>query len=215
MTEPDVAITDYLLALECAWFVWLLYRRDPANRSIRNSFALFFAASGVATVAGGTVHGFFLAPSSQAGDVLWRVALLAVGISAFALWSLFALVLFASRVSKAIRVLAGIELLAYAALVLTASRSFRVAIADYVPPVLMLFIAFVILYIRGRDPALLTGAAGLALGIVASYLQQRHVGFHPIYFNHNAVYHLLQAVAFLLVYRTAQHVAAPSGLPKG
>jgi hypothetical protein len=204
MTEPDVAITDYLLALECAAFVWLLYRRDPTSRPMRNSFALFFAATAAAAIAGGTVHGFFLHPPSLAGDLLWRITLLAVGFSAFALWSLFALLLFTPRVSNVIRALAAIELVAYAVLVLSAKRSFRVAIADYVPPAVILFAAFLILFVRRRDPALLAGAAGLALGIAASYLQQRHAGIHPVYFNHNAVYHLLQAVAFLLVFRTAR-----------
>jgi len=215
VTEPDVAITDYLLALECTLFVWLLYRRTPSSRAIRNSFALFFAATAVAATAGGTVHGFFLDASSRAGNLLWRVALLALGFTAFALWSLFALLLFSPRVSNAIRVVAGIELLGYAVLVLTASRSFRVAIAEYVPAVLMLCVAFVLMYLRGRDPTLLAGAGGIALAIVASYLQQRHVGIHPVYFNHNALYHLLEAVALLLVFRAAWRITRPSSSRNG
>lgn len=215
MTEPDVVITDYLLALECTLFVWLLYRRNPSSRAIRNAFALFFAATAVAAIVGGTVHGFFLDPSSRTGNLLWRVALLALGFTAFALWSLSALLLFSPRASNAIRVVAGIELLAYAVLVLTASRSFRVAIAEYVPAVLMLLVAFLFLYVRGRQLILLAGAAGIALSMVGSYLQQRHVGIHPVYFNHNALYHLLQAVALLLVFCTAGRITGPSSSPKG
>jgi hypothetical protein len=215
MTEPDVAITDYLLALECALFVGLLYRRDSLSRAIRDSFALFFASSAIAAIAGGTVHGFFNEPSSATGDRLWRFTMLAVGFSAFALWSLFALLLFRRGASNAIRIIAVIELLAYAVFVLTAKRTFRVAIADYVPPTVMLFIALLVLYAREREPALLAGAVGLALGIGASVLQQQHVGVHPVYFNHNAVYHLLQAVAFFLVFRTAGHVASPGNSAKG
>ena len=79
----------------------------------------------------------------------------------------------------------------------------------------MLLIAFLLLYAKRREPPLLAGAAGLALGIAASVLQQRHVGIHPVYFNHNALYHLLQAVAFFLVFRTARHVAGPVGLARG
>ena len=56
---------------------------------------------------------------------------------------------------------------------------------------------------------------GIALAMVGSYLQQRHVGIHPVYFNHNALYHLLQAVALLLVFCTAQRLIGPSSSPKG
>jgi hypothetical protein len=210
VTEPDVVITDYLLALECALFVWLLSRRNPTDRAIRSSIALFFAATAVAATAGGTVHGFFLDASSRTGQLLWRIALLALGFTAFSLWSLFALLLFSPKVSNAIRVVAGIELVAYAVLVLTASRSFRVAIADYVPAALAVFVAFLLVYIRGRDATLLAGAAGIALALVASYLQQLHVGIHPVYFNHNALYHLLQAVALLLVFCTARRITGSS-----
>src|SRR5437016_5081762 len=211
MTEPDVAITDYLLAVECALFVGMLYRAEPRSRPLRNAFALFFAASTAATALGGTVHGFFVDTSSEPGGFLWRITMLTVGFVAFALWSLFALLLFRPPVSNAIRLLAGVELLAYALLVLSTTRTFIVAIADYVPPTVMVLIALLLLYAKRREPPLLEGAAGLALGIAASVLQQRHVGIHPVYFNHNALYHLLQAVAFFLVFRTARHVAGPVG----
>ncbi len=37
----------------------------------------------------------------------------------------------------------------------------------------------------------------------------------PLYFNHNALYHLLQAVALLLVFRTARRITGLSSSPKG
>jgi 4-amino-4-deoxy-L-arabinose transferase-like glycosyltransferase len=57
MLEPDVALTDYLLAAEAALFVWLLWRPRVAT-AVRWPFAVF-ASTSVAALAGGTVHGFF------------------------------------------------------------------------------------------------------------------------------------------------------------
>jgi len=34
----------------------------------------------------------------------------------------------------------------------------------------------------------------------ASALQQLHVGLHPRYFNHNALYHLIQGIALALLF---------------
>jgi Family of unknown function (DUF6962) len=42
--------------------------------------------------------------------------------------------------------------------------------------------------------------AGVALTLVAALLQQREVSIHPRYFNHSALYHVLQAVALFLIF---------------
>ena len=32
--------------------------------------------------------------------------------------------------------------------------------------------------------------------LAAAVLQQLHVGLHPVWFNHNALYHLLEGIGF-------------------
>jgi hypothetical protein len=44
-------------------------------------------------------------------------------------------------------------------------------------------------------------AMGLALSVVAAVLQQQRVAVHPVYFDHNALYHLVQAIALVVLYR--------------
>jgi hypothetical protein len=58
------------------------------------------------------------------------------------------------------------------------------------------------------------GVAGLALAIVASYLQHRHVGMDPVYLNRNAVYHPLQAAGVLLVFCTGRRIIGLGSSPK-
>ena len=48
------------------------------------------------------------------------------------------------------------------------------------------------------------GAWGLGLTFVAAAVQQARVGLHPRYFNHNALYHLIQGAGLFLVFRGAR-----------
>ena len=79
MTEPDVALTDYLLALEGVLFVALLLRRYQTIGHLHVWFTVFFAAASVASLCGGTVHGFFHDEQSAGYAILWRATLLPQG----------------------------------------------------------------------------------------------------------------------------------------
>jgi len=50
LTEPDVALTDYGVTLECAILSGLLFRRQPVRPGFRNLFVLLFATAGVAAL---------------------------------------------------------------------------------------------------------------------------------------------------------------------
>jgi len=128
VTEPDVALTDYALALECAILTGLLLRSATTQAGLRRLFALFFASSGIAAAAGGTQHGFFLDDGSVMDILLWRAALVALGLTALAAWSIGGRLLFRDGVARAIEVAAGIEWLAYAGVVVFVDHRFKIAI---------------------------------------------------------------------------------------
>ena len=56
--EPDVSLTDFGLAVECAIFVVFLAGRDAVFNLLNGSFLVFFAATGLAALLGGAAHGF-------------------------------------------------------------------------------------------------------------------------------------------------------------
>lgn len=215
MTEPDVALTDYAVALECAVLTWLLFRRAPARRELRRLFAIFFASTGIAALAGGTVHGFFLDDDSPAGVVLWRMALLALGLATFAAWSIGGRVSFAERTARVIQTLAGAACVAYAVVVLAVDQRFWIAIANYAPAVVFLGIAFLVAYRREPERPALAGFAGVVLTIAAAIVQRRRIALHPSYFNHNALYHLIQMAALVLIFMAGRHFTAASAAPEG
>ncbi len=207
MTEPDVALTDYGVTLECAMLTGLLFRREPARRGLRNLFALLFASAGVAALAGGTVHGFFLRESAL-GAILWRIVLLAVGLTALAGWSIGGRLLFPERTARLVEVLAAVECAAYTFVVLAIDQSFWIAIANYAPSVFFVAFSFLVAYRRHGEGPLLAGLVGLLLMIAGAIVQRLRVAVHPAYFNHNALFHVIQMAAFLLVFVAGRHLVA-------
>jgi hypothetical protein len=204
VTEADVVITDYLLAAESVLFAWFLSRRPAIESGMRLPFVVFFLATGVGSMVGGTVHGFFLSDSSLLGVVLWRSALLSIGVAAVCGWTIGARLLFGARLARAIRVGALVESVAYAVVIIGEDDSFRVAVTNYLPSTVFLMVAFAGAYRNTREPEMVIGVAGLALTVVAAAIQQFRVALHPLYFNHNALYHAIQAAALVMIFRSAR-----------
>jgi hypothetical protein len=201
MTEPNVALTDYALALECGLFVVFLQLGQARWRELRSWLLVFFASVSAASVCGGTVHGFFPDSQSVGSAILWPATLLALGVSALSAWVMGAKLLFSIRVARWVLVAAVIQFVLYSVVVVRfGAADFRIAIMDYFPAILFLLIALFLEYWRERRASLLLAAAGLVLTLVAALLQQLGVGIHPVYFNHNAFYHVLQAAALLLFF---------------
>lgn len=199
MTEPGVTLTDYGLGLECAILAWLVGRSPARSADLRSWAVLFFATIGLAAVLGGTVHGFFLDPRTTGAMLLWPGTLLAVGLTALSAWGLGATSFFAPGVARWMVLAAASGFVAYA-FVIGIAPVFAVALANYLPAVVFLVVVFVIAHRRRPEGPALIGAGGLALTLVAAALQQAGVHVHPVYFDHNALYHVVQAVALVLVY---------------
>jgi hypothetical protein len=213
VTEPDVTITDFLLTVEAGIFAGLL-ARTGAPSPIRTWFVVFFGATALASLSGGLVHGFFPtagpAPSRAlaAGNALWRTVLVSLGVVALAAWAIGARLLAADRVAGLVTAAAWTEFVVYAAVVLVVTDAFSAAIVNYLPATLFLLAAFVVAARSADGTPLRLGVWGLVLTLVAAGVQRARLALHPVYFNHNALYHLLQAVALFLIFRSAASLAA-------
>ena len=191
MTEPDVALTDYALALECTVFAYLLQRKEHA---------LFFGSAAIASLAGGTVHGFFLDDRTLGNAVLWRITLIAIGVTAASAWAVGARVLFPGPTARRISTAAAAAFAAYCVVTVFITQEFRAAVVFYLPAVVFLLVALSVAYARARERGILVAVAGLGLMFIAAAVQQARFALHPRYFNHNALYHLIQAVALWLLF---------------
>ena len=201
MTEADVTITDYILAVEALAFA-VLIARTATETPLQRWFVIFFGATAAASLAGGTVHGFWA--DSKA---LWRFVLIALGVVSASAWAIGAHLLFTDRTARFITAAALAEMVIYSLLVVFVTDAFSVAIANYLPSTLFLIVAFVASYRAGAGAPVALGLGGLVLTLVAAAVQQARIALHPVYFNHNAVYHLLQAIALFLIFRAAMFLS--------
>ena len=199
MADADVTLTDYGLAILCGALVWRLWRARGLGLPGR-WLMLFFAGIGATALLGGTVHGFFDLEGTRAHDILWPATLLAIGVAAFAAWGLGARLVLRDGLARGLIGLTGLVFLTYAALVLAGYTEFRIAILHYLPATVFLLLAVVLAHQRRPGPGFRLAAAGLVLSFVAAVLQQLGVGVHPEWLDHNALYHVIEGVALVLLY---------------
>jgi len=200
MTEPDVTLTDYVLCAECVAFAWLIARRPANLMALRRWAVLFFVFTALAALFGGTVHGFYAAESGSTGRVLWKISMLAIGATALAGWAIGAYLLFGHHWRHFLVTVAATLTAAYAAVIVFVTDAFWVAVAGYLPAAAFLLAGFLRAAVRERASWARLGACGLALSFAAAAIQQLRIALHPVYFNHNALYHLVQAVALALLF---------------
>lgn len=208
MTEPAVTLTDYAIALECAVFAIALLRLDARDNELRFWFVVFFASIGIASTLGGTVHGFFLPASSSGRAILWPATLLSILVTSVAAWTIGAVLQFDESRATLIRRLAIAQLAIFSLVVLFVTRKFYVAILAYLPSTLFLLFALVPAYRRRPNTAIRWGIIGLTVTLAAAALQQLHIGIHPVYFNHNALYHVIQMVGFWMIFLAARWISS-------
>lgn len=203
ITDLDVTLTDYFLAIECALFAYLLCRVNRLTSMLKTSLVVFFIMGSIASFAGGTWHGFFHDGGGVGGRVLWCCTMLAIGVSALSAWSVGACLALTPRLQLAVTSAAAIATLAYAFVVICVTDSFFAAIVVYLPALVFLTGAFVAIYVRLRSRELLYGIAGLLLMFVAAAIQWSEVGNDLLDLDHNALFHLVQGVALALFFKAA------------
>ena len=204
LLEPAVSLTDLGLAIENTVFTVLLARRSTLLTSARRWWILFFVSLALAALLGFVTHGFFADKSLPLHQQLWGVTLLSMGLMALATVALAALLTFDARVANRIVWGAACLLVLYSVAVISGYRHFGLAIAAYAPAMVFLLIAFVNRLGKHHRRHWVLGIAGLVLTSIAAALQQLGVGLHPEYFNHNALYHVIQAPALWMLYLTAR-----------
>jgi hypothetical protein len=92
----------------------------------------------------------------------------------------------------------------YVLIVLFVRRDFLIAILGYFPALIFIGAGFLLAYRRRKRVALLIGFLGICLMLFAAAAQRAKLGIDPRYFDHNALYHLLQAIALFMVFLAAR-----------
>lgn len=204
--------TDFFLAIECFFLAWLITKQKKSNPKLTRLFMLFLASSGLSALIGGVVHGFFLDPLVGLGIILWKITIICLGFTALTGWFLGAELIFSQKNAKILQRFAILEFTTYFWVVILVDDRFWIAIANYAPVLVFLLFAFLFAYWRNPQKSLLLySLAVFSLMPLAAILQQLKVAIHPTYFNHNATYHLVQAIAFYFFFLAAKDLINQKG----
>ncbi len=195
--EPVTFATDVLLASVAAVFAIRL-AAAPHGRAL-SAWASAFAALAVAAALGGAAHA--LAPFRDV-DLLWTATLWALGAASFSLLLAGCLLTLSERGARWAAVALGLKLGLH--LGRTAhDDDFRWAVLDYGTALLLLLPLAALAWRRQRAPWAPWAAGGVGVSLVAAAIQQS--GWDPHrHFNHNDLYHLVQAAGLWLLYRSGR-----------
>jgi len=199
--EPATLITDYALSGLAAYCCAGLFR-GAGKGNPRRLWAWGFGALSLGALLGGTSHGFAALLSAPALESLWRGTLAASHLANFFL-AAAARGPLEGKPLETFRVGLGAKLLAFAAWS-AATQSFAAVIADSALTILLIA-ALEILRLKknpGDRPAKLL-LAGAALSAAAALAQALRISPAPS-FNHNDLYHLVQAAGLVFLYRGAR-----------
>jgi hypothetical protein len=193
ITQPATLITDYLLAAFTAALAWRLLKQFRTT-GVRSQYwwAAAFAASAVASFTGGTFHGFSAVLSQSITHALWIVALESLVVAAYCV---IRAALPAMRTAVSLTIAAGYG--AYGVW-LALNPQFMFAIAAYACALAILAVVSLQTW-TSNAPASRLFAGGIAISLVAAAIQQGHLSPHE-YFNHNDLYHVVQAAGLWVLY---------------
>ena len=195
-------LTDYGLAATAAVLAARLLGRTDGQRA-RWLWGASFVAVALAAAAGGTWHGWAPRMTRSAADALWLLTYAFVGLGnvlilAAAAWA-------AARGGLRAALLAAVLLRFFVWFAFIArDPDFRYVVYDYAGTLIGLLVLAAWLGVRGRPggPAI---AAGVAVSLAGAFVQRMRLAPGPA-FNHNDLFHVVQAAGLYLYYRGASRL---------
>ena len=198
--DSDVAGTDLALAGLAAYLGWRLWV-GAAGRRLQRTGAVLLGVLASAAMAGAIFHAFFPAGTTTlSGSLAWKPVALSIVVAGATMLDL-SLGLLLPRLPSRLRWSVVLMYAAgFAAVMILLDDSFTSIVRFYVPTLILLLLAAARQSVRSRSAGWTLILAGLLLSAGAALLQQARVALHPVYFDHNAVYHLVQTIAVVFLY---------------
>jgi hypothetical protein len=201
-SEPTTMATDYVLALLCGYFARRLWRKGKgtAQASVY-SWAAGFACFGLASLAGGTVHGFSTIFSEAVLQELWKLTAYAIGLASFFLLTGTLSACTVPSVRRFAMLIPYVQLIIYV-LWMATHDDFRYVIYDYAFTNLGIMALQFYAGIANRTMSAPWLVGGVLVSFLAAAAQVSGVSLHQ-HFNHNDLYHVIQMGGMYLFYRGA------------
>lgn len=198
--DPDVVFTDVALALLGAWLAWRLRAAPNPGRMTRAGVVVMTALASAAFW-GAVFHAFFArGTSTPPGFAAWVPVVLSILVVASTLLDLALDVSVPRLPPRARYAIVGTYAALFATVALLVDTSFGTIVRFYAPVVLLFLVVAGRKAAQGREAGWTLIAVSFAITVLAAGLQQARVSLHE-HFDHNAVFHVLQGAALVLLYR--------------
>jgi hypothetical protein len=201
-SEPTTMATDYVLVVLCGFFAWRLWRvgKGAAQASVC-SWAAGFACLGLASLGGGTFHGFSMLLSQAVLQELWKLTVYAIGLASFFLLTGTLSACIVPSVRRFVMLIPYVQLIVYV-LWMATHDDFRYVIYDYA----FTYLSISALQLHAGVTRSAMSAPWLVGGVLVSFLaaaiQVNEIALYH-HFNHNDLYHVIQMGGMYLFYRGA------------
>jgi hypothetical protein len=198
--DPDVVVTDLALALLGAVLAWRL-ARDPRKPFLTSAGITIMVALASAAFFGAVFHAFFPGDTtSRAAFLAWIPVSLSIVVVSGTLLALGLWVLLPQLSRPVRRVLLTGYSIAFAFVVVFVDESYEMIVRFYAPTLVLFLVAALREAIRRRDAGWRLLAIAFAMSIAAAFVQQARIALHPQVFDHNALYHVIQGAALVVLY---------------
>ena len=195
--------TDYVLVALCGLFAWRLWRvgKGAAQASVC-SWAAGFACFGLASLAGGTFHGFSMLLSQAVLQELWKLTVYAIGLASFFLLTGTLSACIVPSVRRFTILIPYVQLILYV-LWMATHDDFRFAIYDYALTNLSILALQLHAGVTRRAMSAPWLVGGVLVSFLAAAVQVNGIALHD-HFDHNDLYHVVQMGGMYLFYRGAR-----------
>ena len=190
-------LTDYGLAAVAGTLGARLWARAE-GQTARRLWGVCFAAVAVAAVAGGSWHGWAPRMTRPAAEALWLVTYVFIGLGNVAMLAGAAWAAARGGLRTALIGAVVLRFVLWFAFIVR-DPAFRYVVYDYAGTLLGLLALAALLARRDRAAASWI-AAGVAVSLIGAVIQRARLAPSPG-FNHNDLFHVVQAVGLYLYYR--------------
>jgi hypothetical protein len=202
MTEPTTTLTDYGLALLCAWYAWRLWSVATVTGGVSvGHWAVGMACLAAASLAGGTVHGFSTVLSPSVAQRLWKGTVYAVGLATFFWFAGTLGVSVTAPVRSWLMILPSLQLVVFAWW-MAHHDDFLFVIYDYGSMNVAILMLQLHGWYRSRIPSAPWLVTAVCVSGLAAAVQAGGLSLHSR-FNHNDLYHVIQMGGTYLYYQGA------------
>ena len=195
-------LTDYGLAATAAALAARLARRVD-GQTARRLWSASFAAVALAAAAGGTWHGWAPRMTRPAADALWLLTYVFVGLGNVLILAGAACAAVCGGLRTALTGAVVLRFVVWFAFI-ARDPQFRYVVYDYAGTLLGLLALAAWLGGRGR-PGAAACLGGVALSLAGAAVQRSGFDPSPV-FNHNDLFHVVQAGGLYLYYKTGRRL---------